>query len=155
MANSTNAPFFVDTEVIRLTRNGVWMSDSTEIDHEGTRRMFAKILARDEQGYFLRVGSEFKRIEVEDTAFFVHRVEGSPEKGYTLWLNDETQEPLDPATLKYQPGRLTCSVRKLGGLEDAKFLHAAYFDLLTNLEENTREYFLEIQGVRVILMTKN
>jgi hypothetical protein len=103
-----NAPFFADRETIRLTRQGTWLSDGTEIDHEGTRRLFARSLFRDEQGYWLRIGPESKLIEVEDTAYFVTGLEGSPGGGYRVRLNDESVEPLDPATLRYAPGRLTC-----------------------------------------------
>jgi hypothetical protein len=148
----TNAPFFVDTEVIRLTANGVWLSDGTEIDHEQTVRMFAKSLHRDAQGYFLRIGRETKRILVEDTAYFVTGIEGAPGEGYELRLSDESRETLDPATLGYRPGRLACRVRS--GTEEAKFLHAAYFDLLRHLEEDQRSYFLTIRGRRVELAHK-
>ena len=140
-----NAPFFVDTEVIVLTRNGVWLSDNSEITHEPTRRLFARSLKRDGQGWLLSVGRETKRIEVEDTAYFVHRIDGSPDTGYEIWVNDETREPLDPSTFRYRPGRLTC---RLARGEEAKFLHAAYFDLLKELREDERGYFLAIQGKR-------
>lgn len=140
-----NAPFFVDNEVITLTRNGVWLSDGTEITHEPTRRLFARSLKRDSLGWTLQVGRETKRITVEDTGYFIHRIDGSPEMSYELWLNDETREPLDPTTLHYQPGRLSC---RLARGEEAKFLHAAYFDLLKDLGEDERGYFLNIQGKR-------
>jgi len=143
-----NAPFFVDTEVIRLTRSGVWMSDGTEITHEPARRLFARSLKRDDQGWILCVGRETKRIEVEDTAYFIHRVDGTPDEGYLLWLNDETLESLDPGTLLYRPGRLTC---RLGRGEEARFLHSAYIDLLRGLSEDEQGYFLRVQGSRFTL----
>lgn len=149
MANAENAPFFVDTEVIVLNRNGLWLSDGQEISHEPTRRLFAKILKRDAQGYFLQIGRETKRITVEDTAYFIHRIDGSPERGFELWLNDETRERLEPSTLSYRPGRLACRIKS--GQEEAKFLHAPYFDLLQHLEENRDGYFLKIQGQNVRL----
>ncbi len=147
-----NAPFFVDTEVITLTKNGVWMSDGTEITHEPTRKRFARIRRKDEKGYFLQISRETKRIVVEDTPYFVHSIEGAPGEGYSLVLNDETRERLDPATLSYRPGRLACRVK--GGAEEAKFLHAAYFDLLRDLEEDSRGYFLVVSGARIDLARK-
>src|SRR5437016_14636421 len=90
--NSQNAPFFVDHEVIILSKNGVWLADGIEITHEGTRRLFAKNLKRDEKGYFIQVGRETKRIEVEDTPYFVQRIEGDLVSGIKLFLNDETSE---------------------------------------------------------------
>lgn len=138
---SDKTQFFVDNEVIVLTKNGTWIADGTEISHEPTRRLFAKSLKKDQKGYTLHIGRETKQIQVEDTAYFIHRVDGSAEDGYKVWINDETQENLDPSTLKYQPGRMTCKIK--GGTEDAKFLHAAYFDLLKGLKQDSTSYYLE------------
>ena len=146
-----NAPFLVDNEVIRLTSNGVWISDEIEISHEPTRRLFAKSLRKDEQGYFLAVGRETKRIIVEDTAYFIHRIDGDPTQGLEIRLSDETREKLDPRTLKYRPGRLTCQIK--GGTEEAKFLHAPYFDLLKEIFEQDGSYWIKVEGIAVRLIT--
>lgn len=144
-----NAPFFVDTEVIRLTRNGVWMSDHTEITHEPTRRLFARNLERvpgvDRQ-YQVKISRESKTIEVEDTPYFVQRIDGSPETGFEITLNDGTQEKLNFQSLKYQPARLTCTVERKGFFEEAKFLSTAYMDLLSYLKEDDSSYFLELSS---------
>ena len=152
-----NAPFFVDNEVITLTRNGIWIADGVEISHEPTRRLFARSLKRDDQGYSLHVGRETKRINVEDTAYFVVRVDGEPAHGFELTLSDESRETLDPRTLSYRPGRLICRIKneKSPDAEDAKFLHAPYFDLLRHLEEDAQGYFLKIGGIRVPLAPKS
>src|SRR5689334_18442225 len=93
-------PFgFTDNEVIRLTSNGVWIADGYEITHDPTRKLFAKSLVKDEKGYYLHIGRETKRIEIEDTAYFVHRVDGDAGTGFELWLNDEQRERLKPETL--------------------------------------------------------
>ncbi len=152
MNASQNAPFFVDNEVITLTKNGVWMSDDVEIDHEQTVKLFSKCLRKDAEGYFLQVARETKRIRVEDTAYFVQQIEGSSAKGFELRLSDETHERLDPMTLSYRPGRLTCRIRD--GKEEAKFLHAAYFELLRDLHEDASCYYIEIAGQRVQLASK-
>jgi hypothetical protein len=151
-AGSQNAPFFVDREVIVVGRNGVWLADGVEITHEPTRRLFARSLKRDSEGYFLAIGRETKRVVVEDTAYFVLRVKGDFVQGYEVVLNDETRERLDPETLAYRPGRLTCRVK--GGTEEARFLSVAYFDLLKELQENENEYFLKIGGATVVLANK-
>lgn len=146
MTENKNAPFFVDREVIVLTRNGIWLADGTEITHEPTRRLFARSLKKNEEGYFLHIGRETKKIQVEDTAYFVQRLDGTAASGFTLLLNDETSEKLDPQTLDYRPGRLTCKVKNQ--TEEAKFLHAPYFDLLKNLQENSNTYFLEFGSAK-------
>jgi hypothetical protein len=148
-----NAPFFIDREILVLTREGVWLADGTEITHEPTRRLFARSLVRDAEGYQLKIGRESKRVTVEDTAYFVLRIDGDPHAGYELLLSDETRERLDPKTLFYRPARLTARVK--GGSEEAKFLHAPYFDLLRELEEDGDSFFLTISGARVRLAPKS
>jgi hypothetical protein len=145
-------PGYKDTEVLLLTREGVWLADGEEISHDPTRRLFAKSIRRDEKGYFIHVGHEFKRIEVEDTAFFVQRLEGSPEAGYRAILSDETEEPVDPRSLTYRPGRLTCRVK--AGEEEARFLRSPYFEILRHLEEDDATYFVRLGGVQALLSRK-
>ena len=144
------APFFVDREVIEITRSGVWLADGVEITHEPTRKLFARSLRRDAEGYFLAIGRETKRILVQDTAFFVLRVDGDGSRGYEVLLSNEETVRLDPATLRYRPGRLTLQWVPHGyaALEEALFLHAPYFDLLRHLEEDASSYFLMIEGRR-------
>lgn len=150
--NTSPAPFFVDTEVIVLARNGLWFSDGIEISHEPTRRLFSRSLKKDETGYFLSIGRETKRITVEDTAYFVHRIDR--EMGnLTLWINDESKESLIPTTLNYRPGRLTCLIKN--STEEARFLHSAYMDLLRDLEEDDAGYFLRLGGAKIQLGFKS
>ena len=141
---STNAPFFADLETITLSKDGIWLSDGIEITHGPTRRLFSKSLSRDSSGVYLKIGRESKKIVVEDTCYFVTRIEGSPASGYQLFCNDETSEHLLPDTLKYSPGRLTCKIK--GGAEEAKFLRNPYFDLLQHLEEDQDGYFLKLEN---------
>lgn len=145
----TPPPGYVDTETIRINQNGLWLADGKEITHEPTARLFARSIRRDDLGYFLHIGHEYKRIEVEDTAFFVLRVDGDPERGYEVSLSDETRERLDPKTLSYRPGRLTCRVKN--GEEEAKFLSPAYFEILKDVQEDGRWYYLLIEKKRVDL----
>ncbi len=138
-------------EIIVLTRNGEWLADGTEITHEPTRRLFARSLKHEADGWYLRIGHESKRIEVEDTAYFVIRIDHEG-KAVKLTLNDETFERLDPATLAYRPGRLICRIK--GGNAEAKFLQAPYMDLMRELEEDARGYFIRIGGARVEIQGK-
>ena len=152
-------PPYEDREVIVLTQDGIWIADGSEITHEPTRRLFARSLKKDAEGYFLSIGRETKRIEVQDTAYFVERfVTDSP---LTIHLSDGTQEILDPSTLKYSPGRLTCRIKN--STEEAKFLRVPYYEILRDLEESSEEigkeigdesqkiYFLSFNGKKVRL----
>jgi hypothetical protein len=143
----TPPPGYVDTEIIRLTKNGVWLADGHEISHQPTLRLFARSLKRDEKSYFLHIGREMKRIVVEDTAYFVERIEGSPVQGYVLHINDGTSEKLNPGTLCYQSGRLTCLVHS--GEDEAKFLSIPYMELLRLADEDEKGYFIQIEGNRI------
>ena len=152
---NTNAPFFAKNEIIQLNKNGIWTSDGTEITHEQTRKLFSKSIVKTKSGYQLHIRKEIFDIEVEDTAYFVERIDGSSMSGFNLLLNDESKQKLTPQTLKYTPGRLTCQIKtKANQLEDAKFLHIAYFDLLKNIEEDDRCYFLTIENKKTSLLNK-
>lgn len=152
MTSPEPAPF-VDLETIRLTHEGVWQSNGQEITHREQCRAFARHLGRDDVGWFIAIGKDFKRIEVEDTAFFVEGLTGSAERGYEVLLSDDSRENLDPATLIYQPGRLTCRIR--GKSTEAKFLTSTYLEILARLEEDAISYFLILGGQRVTLANKD
>lgn len=141
---SRQTPFFIDREIIVLSKNGIWLSDGIEITHEQTLRLFSKSLHKDEKGYFIQVGPETKRIEVEDTPYFIQRLEGDSLNGFEVLLNDESRERLNPESIEYKPARLTCRVKSN---QEAKFLHQPYFDLLKNLQEDHLHYFLEFNSM--------
>jgi hypothetical protein len=146
-----------ETEIISLTKNGTWLADGREISHELTRKLFARSIQRDSDGYFIRVGFETRRIQVEDTPYFVHRIEIERDPAQRIErviieLNDESRERLDPRTLNFRQGRLTCRVKSKA--EEARFLHASYFELLQDLQEDSLGYFLLIGGDKITLESK-
>jgi hypothetical protein len=143
----TDTPLFIDRETIRLTKDGVFLSDGEEISHARTVGAFHRHLGRDDEGWFIRIGRDFKRIEVEDTARFVSGIEWSGAEGNAsveLTLLDGTRERLDPETLTYRTDRLTCRVR--GGKEEAKFLRKPYLELLMRALAEGDGYALSIGG---------
>jgi Protein of unknown function (DUF1285). len=143
----TDTPLFIDRETIRLTANGIFLSDGEEITHARTVEAFHHFLDRDETGYFIRIGRDFKRIEVEDTARFVSEIAwiGAPgTENVELTLLDGSRERLDPETLTYRTDRLTCRV--LGGKEEAKFLRKPYLELLMRALAEGDGYALSIGG---------
>ena len=146
-------PLYEDREVIIVTKDGIWLADGSEITHDPTRRLFARSLVKDSEGYFLSIGRETKRIEVEDTAYFVERIVRKTAGEVSLHVSDGTQEVLDPGTLRYSPGRLTCKIKN--GTEEAKFLRTPYYEILRDLEESREEsgpgYFLNFNGKKIRL----
>jgi hypothetical protein len=59
----------------------------------------------------------------------VTQVDGDPARGFTLVLNDETREPLDPATLRVGSAHVLYAPVK-GGRHSARFLRPAYYELM-------------------------
>ncbi|MBS1961992.1 MAG: hypothetical protein JST04_07240 [Bdellovibrionales bacterium] len=143
-------PIFVDRETIRLTKEGVFLSDGDEITHGKTVAAFHRFLDRDGEGYFIRIGGDFKRIEVEDTARFVTGIAWKSEtEPVELTLASGERENLDPSTIAFRPGRLTCRVG--AKREEAKFLRQAYLELLMHALADENGYTLRLGGKTIAL----
>ena len=140
-------------ENIILTKNGVWLSEGEEITHERTKLAFSRNLHRCKNGYEIKIGQERKSIHVEDTLYFITSIEGSPEIGFTLHTNDLRIGELDPTTLQYRPGRLTCRVPdpNSGLMEEAKFLSPAYYEILKHLTQDDAGCSITIEGNKIRL----
>ena len=140
-------------ENIILTKNGVWLSEGEEITHERTKLAFSRNLHRCKNGYEIKIGQERKSIHVEDTLYFITSIEGSPEIGFTLHTNDLRIGELDPTTLQYRPGRLTCRVPdpNSGLMEEAKFLSPAYYEILKHLTQDDAGFSITIEGNKIRL----
>ncbi|MEK7691530.1 MAG: hypothetical protein AAB425_10980 [Bdellovibrionota bacterium] len=151
----SHAQFFPENETLRLTADGIWYSDSTEITHVGTLQLFGRSIVRKAGTelplqYHLVVGRETKEVFVEDTAFFVTRVDRSGSGAYRLHLTDGTQMDLGVRDLAFRPpNRLTSAIR--GGAETARFCRNAYHDILKDLEQDAGGYFLQIASTKVYL----
>jgi hypothetical protein len=138
---------FRDNETIRLTKDGVFLSNGEEITHERTVSAYHRFLGKDEDGYFIAIGRDHKRIEVEDTARFVREIEwkgSGADEWIELSLADGSQERLDPRTLLYRPDRLVCRVKEVS--EEAKFLRKPYLELLLRALQDGPRYSIRIGG---------
>ena len=138
---------------IVLNQNGVWLLNGEEITHARTCRAFSQNIFQTEGGFEIRIGPEKKAIQVEDTLYFVTGISGDQNEGFTLNLNDGREVNLDPHTLLYKPGRLTCRVLhpNNGMIVEAKFLTSAYYQLLAHLEKNEDGFFIKIKNEKIIL----
>jgi hypothetical protein len=139
-------PLFIDRETIRLTREGVFLSDGEEITHGRTVDAYHRFLGRDDEGYFIAIGRDFKRIEVEDTASFVAEIDWAPgDESIELTLRDGTRQTLDPETVRYRADRLTCQIRRPDGrTEEAKFLRKPYLEFLLHALDDKSGYHVRI-----------
>lgn len=142
-------PLFTDRETILLTKEGIFLTDGEEITHARTSDAFHRFLGRDADGYFITIGKDFKRINVEDTARFVRQVRFTGSGGdarVEIDLLDGTSEVLDPTTLTYSAERLTCNVKGFaeGFPETAKFLRAAHTEFFMRALEDADGYRISI-----------
>jgi hypothetical protein len=157
MSATVDTSLFGIYEEIILTKNGTWLSNGEEITHAGTVLAFSKNLFRCKDGFEIRLGTEKKSIYVEDTLYFVKRLEGTPTQGYQAFLNDGRNVDLDPSTLRYETGRLTCRVLhpNENTHEEAKFLSVAYYEILKHAEPEVgstpQRFFILIQGQKFLI----
>jgi hypothetical protein len=119
---------------IRFGRDGRWYSDDEAIPNQAICRLFSRALRvlPDGRGR-LELGEDRADVTIEDTPWVVTRVEGDPTRGFTVALNDETVETLDPGSLRVGARHvLYCRVK--GGAHEARFLRPAYYALMRHAE---------------------
>lgn len=152
MSAELDQSLFSFHESIILTKNGTWLSNGDEIGHPNTCLAFSRNIYRCPEGFQIKLGKEKKVIHVEDTLYFVISIDGSPEIGYSLRLNDGRHVELNPVSLQYKPGRLTCRVfhPNEGTYEEAKFLTTSYYELLKFIEPNEDGFQITIEGKKVL-----
>lgn len=139
-----------ELEEIRLDERGKWTHEGLDFENPKIIDLFSRSVGRTEGGtWVLEVGRFTYPITVENTGFFVERVDFSkspPE----LTLSDQTAERLDPETLAYEPtGKLYCTVK--GGDFRARFKRPAYYEIAEHLDEQDGEAVLEIDGEDYVL----
>ena len=132
----------------RLTVNpeGEWLHEGQEITHPGILANFMRSLRQDAAGYFIQAGPVRVPVEVADVPFVVVRVEpvGSVLR---LSVNDGTEEPLEPATLRLTAAGIPyCRIK--GGQFEARLSRAAAYQLgrLIDYDEATGAAVLTLGG---------
>jgi hypothetical protein len=134
-------------EEIRLDANGKWTHEGLDFENPKIIGLFSRNVGRTEGGtWILEVGQFTYPITVEDTGFFVERIQldQSPPR---LKISDETAEPLAPSTLAYEPeGHLYCTIK--GGDFRARFKKPAYYALAENFLEDDDTIYVELDGQR-------
>jgi len=137
---------------IKFGKDGLWYSDDEVIPNRAIRRLFSRTLRvlPDGRGR-LELGEDRADVIIEDTPWVVTAVEGDTGRGFAVVLNDETREPLDPASLRVGAGNVVyCRVK--GGACEARFLRPAYYELMRHAEAGAGgEVVLAVAGRRVTL----
>ena len=131
---------------LTVNREGEWLHEGQEITHPGILANLMGNLRRDAAGYFIQAGTVRVPVEVADVPFVVVRVEavGSVLR---LTVNDGTEEPLDPATLRLTAAGIPyCRIK--GDRFEARLSRAAAYQLgqLIDYDEATGAAVLKVGG---------
>jgi hypothetical protein len=135
--NSTSLP----PCMIFVSKEGKWYHEGAEIIHRAIFLWLIQSLEKTEDGLFIvHLNNQKCYLEVEDTPLVVQQVdliqEGPEEQSHIrLTLNDESQEILDPDTLRINSESvLYCTVKN--GEFPARFLRPAYYQIAENITED-------------------
>lgn len=138
----------VSSGKISFRHDGRWYSDDEPINNARIAKLFSRCLKETEDGrWLLAMADERAFVEIEDTPYVVTAVDGDRRSGFTLRLNDDSEETLDPATLRVGPGNVLYA-RVKGGRYRARFLRPAYYQLTPAIEERRGRFLLVISGRR-------
>jgi hypothetical protein len=131
---------------IKFGKDGLWYSDDELIPNRAIRRLFSRTLTILPDGRArLELGEDKADVIVEDTPWVVTAVDGEPRAGFTLVLNDETREPLDPHSLRVGPDAVLYA-RVKSGRHEARFLRPAYYQLVRHVETAPGGGFVLVVG---------
>jgi hypothetical protein len=112
---------------LRIDRDGDWYDEDVQVTHPGIVANLRGNLRRDRDGYFIQTRVRIP-VRVDDVPFVVTRVErrGDELHGY---LNDGTDERVEPGSLRLGAGEIPYCMVKQGAFE-ARFNRAAAWQLL-------------------------
>ncbi|NOT53213.1 MAG: DUF1285 domain-containing protein [Deltaproteobacteria bacterium] len=134
------------TRKISFGKDGWWYANDERIHNRRINLLFSQHLRKTAEGtHEIAIGWDRVTVEIDDTPYVITRVSGDAEQGFTLRLNDESEEALDPHTLHVgQEHVLYCRVK--GQAHPARFLRPAYYQLTAYMEEDstTRSYMLKV-----------
>jgi hypothetical protein len=118
---------------IRFGKDGRWYCDGDAIANPAICRLYARTMTVGPGGRArLELGEDRAEVEIEDTPWVVTTVEGDPDRGFQVVLNDETRQPLDPDSLRVSPEHVPYC-RAKGGVE-VRMLRKAWNELMRHAE---------------------
>jgi hypothetical protein len=121
---------------LRIDRDGDWYDEGVQVTHPGILANLRENLRRDSAGHYIQTRVRIP-VTVDDAPFVVTRVERRDDALH-VWLNDDTEERLDPATLRLGADDAPYATVK-GGVFAARFNRAAAWQLLRIAEYDEAE----------------
>ena len=145
--------YAVESGKISFRKDGNWYNDEERIENARIALLFSQSIRQNPDGsYFLQVAEERAPIIVEDTPYVVKSLADDGAGGFTMILNDDTREPLDPASLEV--GANNVLYARVKGGHRARFLRPAYYHLSGNFEADASgRFFIQLGGKRYPLKT--
>ncbi len=139
----------ISSGAISFRRDGRWYSDDEPINNPRIARLFSQCLRQTDDGRWqIAMADERAFVQIEDTPWVVTRASSDDTRGgFLLRLNDGSEEPLDPGSLRVGAGNVLYA-RVKGGRHRARFLRPAYYQLAHAIEEHDGRFVLVSGGRR-------
>lgn len=134
---------------LRLDREGRWWHEGQLVEHARLAQALHRWLDRLEDGrHVVRLDErQYAYVEVEDAPYVVRSLSLADDGDVRLLLSDDSEEALDPASLRVRAGNvLYCAVK--GGRFEARLSRPAYYTLAGQVEEDGEGFVLALGGRR-------
>lgn len=144
----------VSSGKISFRGDGRWYSDDEPINNTRIAKLFSKCLCQHEDGRWqIAMADERAFVDIEDTPWVVTGVSSTPDGGWTLHLNDESDESLDPQTLISGAEHVLYAAVKSGRYR-ARFLRPAYYQLAAAFQDDGGRIVLPSRGERYVIASR-
>ena len=138
-------------ESIVLDDQGQWSHQGEPFLNQALSALFSRSLQRTKGGtWVLHIAPFSYPVTLADTPYYVRSARLSDDAVH-LGLSDDSQERLDPGTLRYVEGRgLYCRVKPEAAPGfAARFLRPAYYALADHISEEAGGFFLRTDSERI------
>jgi len=135
--------------LIRVDKDGRLWHQGAEMTHSGINRLLMEHVELDDQGrYIIVFQGQRCLVDVEDTFFVIRRVERVTSSNgrtecFTITLNDESSETLDPSTLRQNEDHVPYAQIKRGRFP-ARFTRQSYYQLAAHVIEKDGVFLLPV-----------
>ncbi len=135
---------------ITIDKEGIWYHKGAKIIRKDIIKFFYEHIDLDIYGrYIISWRNEKCIVDVEDTAFFIQRVD-KVDNNFLLYINDDTQEKLEPDTLFINKNNvLYCKIKNKKF--PAKFLRAAYYQIAEYIKEENGKYYIRVNNKKYFI----